>query len=103
MNVANAEEISISDFMQGLESLVGTDLRGPPRDLDVASLSFRLKAKTRGARSDGALHDRSTEVAGGEAEGSVTHISAAMAVLSPTSVAKREKKARAKQRSRCSS
>ena len=49
------QEISISDFMQGLESLVGTDLRGPPRDLDVASLSFRLKAKTRGSRSDGAL------------------------------------------------
>ena len=36
-----AQEISISDFMQGLESLLGTDLDGPPRDLDVSlSLGF---------------------------------------------------------------
>jgi hypothetical protein len=31
------QEISIADFIGGLESILGTDLDGPPRDLDVSS------------------------------------------------------------------
>ncbi|CAK9020079.1 unnamed protein product [Durusdinium trenchii] len=103
MNRANAEEISISDFMQGLESILGTDLDGPPRDLDVSSLSFRLKAKRREDSTQGeGAHGESTEtLPGGQSSTDLhstlgskdqKHISAAMAVLSPTSVAKREKK-----------
>ncbi|CAE7838631.1 unnamed protein product [Symbiodinium sp. CCMP2592] len=63
MNTANAEEISISDFMQGLESLLGTDLDGPPRDLDVSLLSSRFKAKTKltSSRSEPALVDVPTD------------------------------------------
>ena len=30
------QEISIADFIGGLESILGTDLEGPPRDLDVS-------------------------------------------------------------------
>ncbi|CAE7774733.1 unnamed protein product [Symbiodinium pilosum] len=90
MNTANAEEISISDFMQGLENLLGTDLDGPPRDLDVSLLSSRFKAKTKltPSRSEPLLHtdtlDRSAAAAiTGPGQGK--HISAALAVLSPTS------------------
>ncbi|CAL1155636.1 unnamed protein product [Cladocopium goreaui] len=92
MNRANAEEISIADFIGGLESILGTDLDGPPRDLDVSSpgprLSFRLKA------GDGAENGEATDTfgAGSVRIGGWKHISAAMAVLSPTSIAKKEKK-----------
>eukprot|EP00913_Durusdinium_trenchii_P034950 g32692.t1 len=91
MNRANAEEISISDFMQGLESILGTDLDGPPRDLDVSSLSFRLKARM--AVQPSASCQSSTDLHSTLGSKDQKHISAAMAVLSPTSVAKREKKA----------
>eukprot|EP00434_Breviolum_minutum_P010908 symbB.v1.2.009619.t1/scaffold587.1/size188863/9 len=99
MNRANAEEISISDFIGGLESILGTDLDGPPMTLDVSSLSFRLKAKERD--NGGVEHLESTDTFGGGQSmpdlqnlGSKDqkHISAAMAVLSPTSIAKKERK-----------
>eukprot|EP00435_Cladocopium_sp_Y103_P047227 s989_g13.t2 len=102
MNRANAEEISIADFIGGLESILGTDLDGPPRDLDVSSLSFRLKAKTRELLAgDGAENGETTETFGaGQSMPDLhnlgskdqKHISAAMAVLSPTSIARKEKK-----------
>ncbi|CAJ1343652.1 unnamed protein product [Effrenium voratum] len=98
MNKANAEEIGISDFMQGLESLLGTDLDGPPRDLDVSSLSSRLQAKTKltvsPSRSDPSLSLSSQGSTGwdGPVQGSdhERHISAAMAVLSPTTTVKKK-------------
>lgn len=101
MNRANAEEISIADFIGGLESILGTDLDGPPRDLDVSSLSFRLKAKKRELAGDGAENGEATDTFGaGQSMPDLhnlgskdqKHISAAMAVLSPTSIAKKEKK-----------
>jgi len=36
------QEISIADFIGGLESILGTDLDGPPRDLDVSSPGPRI-------------------------------------------------------------
>lgn len=94
MNTANAEEISISDFMQGLESLLGTDLDGPPRDLDVSLLSSRFKAKTKltSSRSEPVLVDVPTDFRSSPERDHAKHdISAALAVLSPTS--SRSKKA----------
>ncbi|CAE7271632.1 unnamed protein product [Symbiodinium sp. CCMP2456] len=92
MNTANAEEISISDFMQGLESLLGTDLDGPPRDLDVSLLSSRFKAKTKltSSRSEPVLVDVPTDLRSLPERDHAKHdISAALAVLSPTSSSKK--------------
>eukprot|EP00440_Ansanella_granifera_P019407 gb/GFBE01021082.1/.p1 GENE.gb/GFBE01021082.1/~~gb/GFBE01021082.1/.p1 ORF type:complete len:295 (+),score=34.83 gb/GFBE01021082.1/:1-885(+) len=45
MKKHNREELSIQDFMAGLETLVGSDLDGPPHDLDVQMLRPSYKAK----------------------------------------------------------
>ena len=42
---AVCQEISIADFVGGLESILGTDLDGPPRDLDVSSWEAEKKSQ----------------------------------------------------------
>lgn len=47
MKKSRSKEVSIHDFVEGLEQLVGGDLDGPPRDLNVETLRPTYRARER--------------------------------------------------------
>eukprot|EP00933_Yihiella_yeosuensis_P072198 TRINITY_DN80524_c0_g1_i1.p1 TRINITY_DN80524_c0_g1~~TRINITY_DN80524_c0_g1_i1.p1 ORF type:complete len:292 (+),score=40.01 TRINITY_DN80524_c0_g1_i1:61-936(+) len=60
MKQSPSGEISIHDFMHGLEELVGADLDGPPMDLDVEKLRPSFKTKERLFRMSGHMNGGGT-------------------------------------------